>query len=173
MTGAATAPSPSPSLEVPLPPEARTRSRRESGSGTQSPRPEAGRIRPGRRREPRAPRARPARFSPLPRLAPWHRSEPAHLRDESAGGLCLIAARAPRPGSLLRIEIRRLDGSEAPAVLGRVRWVQPAPGIGVRFGVEIVRPGQPPTEAAGRPPAPLPRQVGSALADEPGASPTA
>lgn len=91
-----------------------------------------------RRREAREPRACPARLSVLPRPPSWPASEPAHVRDESPGGLCLLAARAPVPGTLVRIEIRRLDGEDARPVLARVRWRRAEPGLGTRIGVEIL-----------------------------------
>ena len=125
---------------------------------------------PPRRREPRAVRALPARFSVLPRPPSRPASEAAHVRDESAGGLCLLAARAPAPGTLIRIEILSLDGEGDCQLLGRVRWRQPAPGMGMRLGVEIVGvqgdaapprpvrpPGRPDEAAVARPPAPLHR----------------
>ncbi len=75
-----------------------------------------------------APRSEGLRFveyTRFPRSGPDSGPHLALARDVSAGGLCIGCEDPEPPGSLLRVAVRDLDGSPAPARLARVVWCRP------------------------------------------------
>jgi len=74
------------------------------------------------RREQRVDEVRSAEYTPFPRVSANQPPRRGFTRDVSPLGMCL-GVDAPEPvGSLLRIEVRRLDGQSIGATIARVVW---------------------------------------------------
>ena len=74
------------------------------------------------RREPRVDEVRSAEYTPFPRISTSQAPRVGFTRDVSPLGMCLGVDVPEKTGSLLRIEVRRLDGKSVGATIGRVVW---------------------------------------------------
>ena len=74
------------------------------------------------RREPRVDAVRSAEYTPFPRTSASQIPRRGFTRDVSPLGMCLGVDVPERIGTLLRIEVRELDGRSIGATIGRVAW---------------------------------------------------
>jgi hypothetical protein len=77
------------------------------------------------RREQRVNEVRSAEYTPFPRTSASQTPRRAFTRDVSPLGMCLGVDAPEQVGSLLRIEVRRLDGQSIGATIGRIVWCKP------------------------------------------------
>ena len=74
------------------------------------------------RRETRREELRTAEYTPFPRIRAGQRPRLGFTRDVSALGMCLGVDVPENVGSLIRVEVRRLDGRSMGATIARVTW---------------------------------------------------
>ena len=77
------------------------------------------------RREQRIDEVRSAEYTPFPRARADQTPRRGFSRDVSPLGMCLGVDVAEPIGTLLRIEVKRLDGQSIGATIGRVVWCKP------------------------------------------------
>ena len=77
------------------------------------------------RREQRVDEVRSAEYTPFPRISASQTPRLGFTRDVSPLGMCLGVDAPERVGSLLRIEVRQLDGQSIGATIGRIVWCKP------------------------------------------------
>jgi hypothetical protein len=77
------------------------------------------------RREQRVSEVRSAEYTPFPRTSASQTPRRGFTRDVSPLGMCLGVDEPEKIGSLLRIEVRRLDGQSIGATIGRIVWCSP------------------------------------------------
>jgi hypothetical protein len=77
------------------------------------------------RREQRIDEVRSAEYTPFPRTRADQTPRRGFSRDVSPLGMCLGVDAAEPVGTLLRIEVKRLDGQSIGATIGRVVWCKP------------------------------------------------
>jgi hypothetical protein len=77
------------------------------------------------RREQRIDEVRSAEYTPFPRTRADQAPRRGFSRDVSPLGMCLGVDAAEPVGTLLRIEVKRLDGQSIGATIGRVVWCKP------------------------------------------------
>ena len=77
------------------------------------------------RREQRVDEVRSAEYTPFPRPRADQTPRRGFSRDVSPLGMCLGVDAAEPIGTLLRIEVKRLDGQSIGATIGRVVWCKP------------------------------------------------
>ncbi len=77
------------------------------------------------RRETRVDEVRSAEYTPFPRTSASQTPRRGFTRNVSPLGLCLGVDAPERVGSLLRIEVRQLDGQSIGATIGRIAWCEP------------------------------------------------
>ena len=77
------------------------------------------------RREERVDEVRSAEYTPFPRISASQTPRRGFTRDVSPLGMCLGVDAPERIGSLLRIEVRQLDGQSIGATIGRIVWCKP------------------------------------------------
>jgi len=77
------------------------------------------------RREQRVREVRSAEYTPFPRTSASQIPRRGFTRDVSPLGMCLGVDAPEQIGSLLRVEVRRLDGQSIGATIGRIVWCSP------------------------------------------------
>lgn len=91
-----------------------------------------------RRREPRINQVRSAEYTPFPRVSSDQQPRLGFTRDVSSLGMCL-GVDSPEPvGSLLRVEVRHIDGEPMGATVARVAWCSPAHGDRYWLGLDLL-----------------------------------
>jgi hypothetical protein len=78
------------------------------------------------RREQRVDVVRSAEYTPFPRTSASQTPRRGFTRDVSPLGMCLEVDVPERIGTLLKIEVRGLDGRSIGATIGRVVWCSAA-----------------------------------------------
>ncbi len=76
------------------------------------------------RREQRVDEVRSAEYTPFPRTRASQTPRRGFTRDISPLGMCLGVDEPEPIGSLLRIEVRQLDGQSIGATIGRIAWCE-------------------------------------------------
>lgn len=99
--------------------------------------PSAERSQPTRREE-RSALVRHVEYTPFPRVSAHRRGRLAFTRDISASGLCLRCEAPEAVGSLLRVAVRGVDGSQARVAIARVVWTRPTVDGAHWVGLAIV-----------------------------------
>lgn len=79
-------------------------------------------LTPTRRRGPRTEEIRIAEYTPFPRESADQKPRIGFTRDVSALGMCLGVDQPEPVGTLLRVDVRRLDGQSMGASIARVVW---------------------------------------------------
>jgi hypothetical protein len=78
-------------------------------------------------------------YSHYPRRLATENRRIAYTQDRSAGGLGLDLPERVRPGELLQVTVRDIDGEVEVDGLARVVWCQQTEGGRARAGVSILR----------------------------------
>jgi hypothetical protein len=104
------------------------------------------------RREIRRDEVRSAEYTPFPRIRAEQRPRVGFTRDISPLGMCLGVDVPENVGSLIRIEVRRLDGRSIGATIGRVAWCSSTRDGRYWLGLDLL------CEADGVTPRELPQQ---------------
>jgi hypothetical protein len=90
------------------------------------------------RREHRTNEVRSAEYTPFPRVSSDQNPRLGFTRDMSALGMCLGVDRPEPVGSLLRVEVRRIDGASMGATVGRVVWCSSAHAGRFWLGLDLM-----------------------------------
>ena len=90
------------------------------------------------RREERVAVVRHVEYTPFPRVSAHQRGRLAFTRDVSPSGLCLRVEAPERPGALVRVAVRGVDGRPARVAIARVVWSSPTVDGAFWVGLSIV-----------------------------------
>jgi hypothetical protein len=91
------------------------------------------------RREPRERTVHVVEYSRYPRRLASEQRRVGYTQDRSASGLGLDLAERVRPGELLHVMLRDIDGTVAVDGLARVVWCKEADGGRAHAGVSMLR----------------------------------
>jgi hypothetical protein len=90
------------------------------------------------RREERVEVVRSVEYTPFPRVSSQQRGSVGFTRDVSPSGLCLRVEAPERPGALLRVAVRGVDGRPARVAIARVVWTAATVDGAFWLGLQIV-----------------------------------
>ncbi|MAJ61279.1 MAG: hypothetical protein CBC48_15845 [bacterium TMED88] len=96
------------------------------------------------RTEKREATVRIVEYSCYPRIARGEHTQVAFTRNESDSGMCLVTHRAEKPGALLRVARRNVDGISDLDALAHVVWCEARRDGRYWIGLALMEPAQRP-----------------------------
>jgi hypothetical protein len=90
------------------------------------------------RREERTQIVRIVEYTPYPRRTRNERRRVGFTRDTSSSGMCLAVENSEKPGALLRVVKKDVDGNASPDTLGRVVWCEPRADGRFWLGLDVI-----------------------------------
>ena len=94
------------------------------------------------RNEKREATVRIVEYSCYPRIARGEHTQVAFTRNESTSGMCLVTHRPERPGALLRVARRTVDGVSDLDALAHVVWCEAREDGRYWIGLALIEPAQ-------------------------------
>ncbi|MCH2187800.1 hypothetical protein MK280_18245 [Myxococcota bacterium] len=94
------------------------------------------------RNEKREATVRIVEYSCYPRIARGEHTEVAFTRNESKSGMCLVSHRPEKPGALLRVARRTVDGVSDLDALAHVVWCEAQQDGRYWIGLALIEPAQ-------------------------------